>query len=61
MSEDDLRYYERRAREEADAAALSTNASAASVHRLLAIEYSAHARELRGNVAQEKSCSKVTI
>lgn len=44
---DNLEYYERRAREEADAAEAAASAEAASAHRLLAIEYEAQARELR--------------
>lgn len=47
MTEDDLEYYERRGREEAESAATSTSVEAASAHRLLAIEYEAQARDLR--------------
>lgn len=47
MTNDNLEYYERRAREEAAAAEASASTEAASAHRLLAIEYEAQARELR--------------
>lgn len=47
MNEQNLEYYERRAREEAAAAAQSSSAGVASAHRLLAIEYAAQAREVR--------------
>ncbi len=47
MNEQNLEYYERRAREEAAAAAQSPSAGVASAHRLLAIEYAAQAREVR--------------
>ena len=46
MPEANLDYYERRAREEEDAARLAIKPEVASAHRLLAIEYAAHAREL---------------
>ena len=44
---DDLRFYEERARQEKAAAEAANSKEAASAHRLLAIEYEAHARELR--------------
>lgn len=47
MTDADIEYYERRARQEAEAAASSTKAETASAHRLLAIEYEAHPRDLR--------------
>ncbi len=47
MTEPNLDYYERRAREEAALAASSPSTEASSAHRLLAIEYEAQARELR--------------
>lgn len=47
MTEDNLEYYERRAREEIEAAEKAASIEAASAHRLLAIEYEGHARELR--------------
>lgn len=46
MLEANLDYYERRAREEQNATALATKPEVVSAHRLLAIEYAAHAREL---------------
>jgi hypothetical protein len=46
MSED-FEYYERRAREEAEAAASSDRPALAAGHRLLALEYAAHAEALR--------------
>ncbi|MFT3966057.1 MAG: hypothetical protein QM690_09265 [Sphingobium sp.] len=48
--EDDLSYYEQRAREERVAAASATRPQIASAHRLLAIEYEAQARELRAQL-----------
>lgn len=50
MSREDLEYYERRARDEAAAAASAHSVEAASAHRLLAIEYEAQARELRARL-----------
>lgn len=47
MSGNDLSYYEKRAREEADAARKAISEVAASAHQLLALEYEAHARDLR--------------
>ncbi len=47
MAEDNLQYYERRAREEREAETAATSSEAASAHRLLALEYEAQARELR--------------
>ncbi|WP_334656878.1 hypothetical protein [Sphingomonas panaciterrae] len=52
-SGDDLRFYEERARQEKAAAEAATSAEAASAHRLLAIEYEAHARELRDRQAEQ--------
>ncbi len=46
MSEANVSYYERRAREEERAARLATKPEVVSAHRQLAIEYAAHAREL---------------
>lgn len=54
VTNDNLEYYERRAREEAEAAEKATSAEAASAHRLLAIEYEAHARELRAPQPQRE-------
>jgi hypothetical protein len=45
-----LEYYERRARDEAAAAASASSAEVASAHRLLAIEYEAQARDLRSRL-----------
>jgi hypothetical protein len=47
MPEDNLSYYEQRAQEEAIAADTAVEPAIASAHRLLAIEYAAHARALR--------------
>lgn len=47
MSNDDITYYEQRARQEARAAEEADSETAASAHRLLAIEYEAHAKSLR--------------
>jgi len=46
-----LSYYEDRARREAAAAEAASNPQIASVHRLLAIEYAAEARELCNQLA----------
>ena len=51
MSDEDLRYYEQRARQEARAADEADSKTAASAHRLLAIEYEAHAKMLRDRAA----------
>jgi hypothetical protein len=61
MTEDNLEYYERRAREEAKAVAASDNVSAASAHRLLAIEYEAQARDLRTGRKQQQPRPKLTL
>lgn len=54
MSEDDLSYYEMRARQEANAAAAARDRpEVASAHRLLAVEYEAHARELRTQLRRQ--------
>lgn len=58
MTDDNLEYYERRAREETEAATLATSVGAASAHRLLAIEYEAQVRELR---ARPQERPKLTI
>jgi hypothetical protein len=47
MSKENIQYYEERARQEAEAAEKAESEAAASAHRLLAIEYEAHAKELR--------------
>ncbi|WP_454883204.1 hypothetical protein [Sphingomonas oryzagri] len=47
MSEDDLAYYEQRARQETNAAASADHPEAASAHRQLASEYESQARGLR--------------
>jgi hypothetical protein len=47
MSKEDVSYYEKRARQEARAAARADSDMAASAHRLLALEYEAHAKSLR--------------
>jgi len=49
MIEENLDYYARRAREESAAAKASACPEAASAHRLLAIEYEAQVRALRGD------------
>lgn len=54
MSDDNLEYYERRAREEHNAEAVATSAEAASAHRLLALEYEAQARDLRDGQQRPK-------
>ena len=54
MSTEDLEYYERRAREETDAAEAAASPEAASAHRLLAIQYEAQVRELRAPGPREK-------
>lgn len=46
MSEGNLAYYERRARQEAEAAAVADQPGIASAHRLLAVQYEDRAREL---------------
>jgi hypothetical protein len=61
MTEDNLEYYERRAREEAKAVAASDNISAASVHRLLATEYEAQARDLRKGQNRQMVRPKLTL
>lgn len=48
---DSASYYEDRARREEAAAEAESNPQLASVHRLLAIEYDAEARELRKQLA----------
>jgi len=53
MPEDDLSYYERRAREESAAADAAVDPTVASARRLLAIQYEAEARELRRMVKPE--------
>lgn len=50
MSREDLEYYERRARDEAAAAASAHSVEAASAHRLMAIEYEAQAQKLRARL-----------
>lgn len=47
MSEDNLAFYERRARQEAQAAASASSPAMASAHRLLSIQYEDRAGELR--------------
>jgi hypothetical protein len=47
MSEDNLAFYERRARQEAEAAASAASPAVASAHRLLSIQYEDELRELR--------------
>ena len=56
--EDALEFYERRAREESRAVESCSSAAAASVHRMLAIEYEAQAHELR-NRQQERPKPKL--
>ncbi|WP_371421252.1 hypothetical protein [Tardiphaga sp.] len=48
---DSLSYYEERARREEAAAEAANNPQIASVHRLLTIEYTAEAHELRKQLA----------
>ena len=55
MSNDDIRYYEQRARQEAEAAEKAAEKTAASAHRLLAIEYEAHAKSLRQEAPRVKA------
>jgi hypothetical protein len=45
--DDDILFYEDRARHEADAATRSDKPGLAAAHRLLAIEYASHAESLR--------------
>nr|WP_242141011.1 hypothetical protein [Sphingomonas sp. TREG-RG-20F-R18-01] len=59
LDNDNLEYYERRARQETEAAESSSSAEAASAHRLLAIEYKAQARELRGHQKSERPKLKI--
>lgn len=59
MTEDDLTYYERRAREEAEAAASATSLEAASAHRFLATEYEGQVRDLRSGVGTKKHVAPV--
>jgi hypothetical protein len=47
MRDEDLPYYERRAREETEAAEKAENAEASAAHRMLATEYTARAESLR--------------
>lgn len=49
VSDADIRYYETRAKQEAEAAVTASNETVASAHRLLALEYEAHAKALRKN------------
>jgi hypothetical protein len=49
--ENDLRFYEERARQEKAASEAASSPEAASAHRLLAMEYESHVRELRGRSA----------
>ncbi|MCF8709226.1 hypothetical protein [Rhizorhapis sp. SPR117] len=53
-SDDDLRFYEERARQEKAAAEAAKSPEAASAHRLLALEYEAHACDLRQQHAARK-------
>ncbi|MGE4303991.1 MAG: hypothetical protein AB7E24_08160 [Novosphingobium sp.] len=50
---DSLIYYEDRARREEAAAEATSSPQLASVHRLLAIEYEAEARDLRKQLASK--------
>jgi hypothetical protein len=54
MSNENLRYYEERARQEAQAAESAADPTAASAHRLLAIEYEAQAKALRDEVPRRQ-------
>lgn len=54
MSEDNLAYYEQRARQEANAAASAGHPEAASAHRQLASEYESQARGLRSDQEPRK-------
>jgi hypothetical protein len=47
VSEENLAFYERRARQEADAAASAGSPAVASAHRLLSIQYEQEFREHR--------------
>lgn len=51
--DDDLRFYEERACQEKAAAEVASTPEIASAHRLLAIEYEAHACELRERLAAQ--------
>lgn len=51
-SNDDLRFYEERARQENAAVEAATCGQAASAHRLLAIQYEAQIRALRDSLQQ---------
>jgi hypothetical protein len=57
MPEDDVGYYERRAREEDAAAEAASDPVIASAHRLLAIEYADHAKSRR---ADAHACQRET-
>jgi len=57
--DDDILFYEARARHEADAADQSDKPGLAAAHRLLAIEYASHAEALRAdcNWKQQQSAA----
>src|SRR3546814_12218793 len=52
--DDDLRFYEERACQEKAAAEVASTPEIASAHRLLSIEYAAHACELRERLAAKQ-------
>lgn len=53
MIDDDIEYYEMRARQETKAAASCVSLEAASSHRLLAIQYEGEVRDLRKKVLRQ--------
>lgn len=58
VTADDLEYYERRAREEAAAAASTDRVEIAAAHRLLALQYEGHLEDIR--TAQARSQNRET-
>jgi hypothetical protein len=59
MTEGNLAYYARRARQEAEAAAAAAQPGIAYAHRLLALQYEDRVRELRIGSARTKSATSV--
>lgn len=58
MTKENLEFYERRAREEAEAAKAATSREAASAHRFLALEYEARAKDLRSKIERNATADK---
>ena len=58
MFEDNLAYYERRAREEEALASAANGPEAASAHRLLAIEYASEARKLGTHALSDRDIDR---